>query len=334
MASGFLPTAPRPNTPTNLFGGQSKPDITGVYSGAVHQQAGDYDKIMKNYETMFSNAGGGAGGKYSPISAPSLSFKNPKTYQQSGQLKELYGNLSGMSKTGGYSEEDIGNIRERGIAPTRAIYANALRNMQRQRSIQGGYSPNFGALQAKMAREQAGIIGDQNTRINADIAEKVAQGKQFALGQMSPIATQGDRYSHEASSHNAAERQRIDELNAKNRLDVDMFNRNAMMNYQQQLAAQQGQATQGMASMYAATPGLVNTFGQQALATSGQNLQGQEAKANILGQRANTGLQAISSVAQPQQRVQQTAKAPYENPISLYKGHSVLNNQFTRSFGR
>jgi hypothetical protein len=293
-------------------GGTKNAGIGGVYSGAVHQQAGDYDKIMKNYQDMFSNAGGGAGGKYSPINAQKVGYNAIPAYQQSGQLRDLYGQLGGMSKTGGYSEEDIGNLRERGVAPTRAIYANAMRNMQRQRSLSGGYSPNFGALQAKMAREQAGIIGQQNVNVNADIAEKVAQGKQFALGQMSPIAMQGDRYSNDISTANAQGRQRVDELNARGQTEADMFNKNAMLNYQQQLANQQGQALQGMQSMYSATPGLVNTFGQQALQSGAQDLQGQLGRAQVQQNRANTGLQAIGNLQQPQMldRTKRTLRIP------------------------
>jgi hypothetical protein len=89
-----------------------------------------------------------------------------------------------FSKTGGFSAGDLANIRARAVSPVRAVYANAQQNVNRQRSLQGGYSPGFGVLQARMARQQGQGISDAATNAEAGIAEMVQQGKLAGLQGM------------------------------------------------------------------------------------------------------------------------------------------------------
>ena len=51
-----------------------------------------------------------------------------------------------FAQTGGFSPEDLANIRARAVSPVRAVYANAQQNVNRQRALQGGYSPGFNRL--------------------------------------------------------------------------------------------------------------------------------------------------------------------------------------------
>ena len=132
-----------------------------------------------------------------------------------GQSLADYGNIMNQyqdwAKTGGFSQEDLANIRARSVSPVRAAYSNAQREMERGRALQGGYSPGFNAATARMAREQGQLGSDMSTNTEAMIAELLQRGKLAGMG--------------------------------------------------------------GMTSMYGATPGLANTFGQQMLQSQGQNLQ-------------------------------------------------------------
>jgi hypothetical protein len=105
---------------------------------------------------------GGGGGGY-----------NPNAEQQAG--------YSEFAKTGGFSQSDLGNIRARALSPVRAVYANAQRNVNRQRSLQGGYSPGFGAMQTKMAREQGQETSDAAVNAESGISEMVQKGKLAGL---------------------------------------------------------------------------------------------------------------------------------------------------------
>src|SRR5215510_1179216 len=94
---------------------------------------------------------------------------------------EALAGFSDFAKTGGFSPEDLRNIRARAVSPVRAVYANAQRNVDRQKALQGGYSPGFGVLQARMAREQGQGISDAATNAEAGIAEMVQKGKLAGL---------------------------------------------------------------------------------------------------------------------------------------------------------
>jgi hypothetical protein len=102
-----------------------------------------------------------------------------------GQAESDYGRLSSgyqnFANSGGFSPEDISAIRARTIAPTRSVYANANREVDRMRSLQGGMSPGYGTLKARMAREGSQALSDANLNAEAGIAELVNRGKQFGL---------------------------------------------------------------------------------------------------------------------------------------------------------
>jgi hypothetical protein len=106
-------------------------------------------------------------------------------YQNAADLGfKDYGNLmsgyENFQKTGGYSPQDIGMIRQRMTSPIRSIYANANREVDRGKAL-SGYSPNFNATKAKMAREASYAMGDATNNAEASIAQLVNQGKQFGL---------------------------------------------------------------------------------------------------------------------------------------------------------
>jgi hypothetical protein len=97
-----------------------------------------------------------------------------------------------FAKTGGFSPMDLANIRARAVSPVRAVYANAMQNVNRQRALQGGYSPGFGTLQARMAREQGQSTADAATNVEAGISEQVQRGRLAGLaGMQSPSSGSG-----------------------------------------------------------------------------------------------------------------------------------------------
>ena len=95
---------------------------------------------------------------------------------------EVFGRYGEFADTGGYSSDDLANIRARAVSPIRSIYSGARRDIDRQRSLQGGYSPNRTAALAKMAREQSYTTADANTNVEAAIAQMVQQGKLAGMG--------------------------------------------------------------------------------------------------------------------------------------------------------
>ena len=214
-------------TPTSLFGNPS------TFTAAANTQASDYDKIMAQYADL-ANRSINNPLTTTPVSAPQISAPTPiaptpvapqtAQYNQSSDVTGSLSNLSNLATTGGYSDEDIANIRERDISPIRSIYANAQQNAERQRALAGGYSPNFNAVQAQMARDEANKIGDVTTSANAGIAQNVATNKLSAAPAYSSASATANAAQTQADQANAAIINEINQLNAQNQTQVGEFN--------------------------------------------------------------------------------------------------------------
>jgi len=217
------------------------------YGRGSEMDFGDRADIMNQYRNIASGAGGpGGGGGGGGFAASHIGYNDPF---------KSYGGYEEFSKTGGYSRDDIANMRSRGVSPIRASYANAEREMGRQRSLQGGYSPNAFAAQAKMAREQGQLGADATQNVEAGLAEARNKGRLSGLGGMSDI-----------------EKQRL-----AADLEVAKFNASANMSAGASASAagaasrtDQLRALQGMTSLYGTTPGMSNMFGNQLLQGVGQ----------------------------------------------------------------
>jgi hypothetical protein len=122
------------------------------------------------------DGGGGGGG------SSHTSYSSTRSFDSGAPIS--FGGFQDFAKTGGFSGGDLANIRARAVSPVRAVYQNAQQNVNRQRSLQGGYSPGFGVLQARMARQQGQGISDAATNAEASIAEMVQQGKLAGLQGM------------------------------------------------------------------------------------------------------------------------------------------------------
>ena len=73
----------------------------------------------------------------------------------------IMGRYKNIADTGGYSPQDLSAIRARGNAPITSAYASANRDVDRAKTLTGG-SANYGAVKAKMAREQGAAGNEAN----------------------------------------------------------------------------------------------------------------------------------------------------------------------------
>lgn len=220
-----------------------------VYNAGIKQQAGDYDSIMAGYKNLASQP-------VQKLNAPQTYTPQSQQYNQSSDLTGAIGNLQNLSQTGGYSQQDQADIRARGISPIRSIYASAQRDIDRSRRLQGGFSPNYAAVKAKMARELSDTIANQVQNVNADIAGRVAQGRLSVAPQLASVTGSQSDLQNQIAGNN---------VNAQNQ--AQQFNIQTPLQYQQanmQASQLPLQALQGMTSLYGTTPALVNTFGNQA----------------------------------------------------------------------
>lgn len=228
--SGNITNNPFLASSSPSMGGKS---ITDAYGSSVDRADKDYDRIMTGYQDLALK------NKFTPIS-----------YASSPDIQSALASLKNFSTTGGYSDSDIFNIRERDISPIRSIYASAKQNLDRQRIISGGYSPGYAAAIAKMARESSAQIGDITTKVNANLAENIASNK------LAGSQAFGSLGSSEAGRT----------------LDTSKFNESEQDNYLNRdlsiLDAQRG--------LYGTTPALANMFGQQVLSANQQSEQSRQ----------------------------------------------------------
>ena len=237
------------------YGQAKKPspieDMYRTYNTAVEKQAGDYDTIMGNFRNIYARGGAGADNAFSPIRAEQT------TYNKSPDTTAALANLRGLTETGGLSGGDQQNLRARGVSPIRAMYANAQRDMDRQRRLGGGYSPNYGAVTARFARDQSSLMADQLDKVNAGIAEMVQKGKLSAAPQYAGAAQSESDLAHRIGLDNTAARNQANQFNAQGLFDSERAKRGERL-----------EATKGMANLYGTTPALSSLYGDQAMNTA------------------------------------------------------------------
>lgn len=241
------------------------------YGRGSESDYGNYTDIMNQYRGIASGqpgtaGGGGGGGGYSAftVSPGKASYNDPFN---------SYKGFTEFSETGGYSPQDIANMRARGVSPIRSAYANAEREMGRGRALQGGYSPNMMASQARMAREQGQSAADATQNVEAGLAEARNKGRLAGLTGMygvenSRLGADVDLskfnvgLDYEGQTYNADANARAQAANIGSAESAGASNR-----------ANQMRALEGMAQLYGTTPGMSQLFGNQLLNAVGQGGQ-------------------------------------------------------------
>jgi hypothetical protein len=270
LYSTFLGSKYSGAAPTASGNGIANPDG----SGKVDTNADPVTQLFQKYGVKDTGQGSGVSdlnywkGEYERTGDPYYlgrledDFKgngmdafNPQTGTSGGTggrsdsaIGKAIAGYSDFADTGGFSPQDIANIRARSIAPIRSMADQNTQEIQRQNAIRGtAYSPNTAAAIAKVARDANYAAGDTATNAEANIAQLKQQGRLYGLGGLS-----GTGLSDQSN-------------NTQNRgLDLSAINSSAGNTLG---------AISGQGSLYGATPGLINTFGNQVLNSGAQGLQ-------------------------------------------------------------
>lgn len=89
-----------------------------------------------------------------------------------------------FAKTGGFSNDDISNIRTRATSPLASYYGGMRTDIERLNRINGSSAGNT-ALLARMGKDRARAIGDTSLAAETDISDRVRAGKQWGATNMS-----------------------------------------------------------------------------------------------------------------------------------------------------
>jgi hypothetical protein len=245
-----------------------------TYNTAVQQQAGDYDSIMNNLSSLYNTV----------AQTPKLNYQ-PYTPQQynytpSQDVTSSLSTLSNLANTGGYSQSDINDLRARGISPIRSVYSSAQQNIDRQKALQGGYSPNYTAATAKLTRDEAQQISDAEQNVNAGIAQNVASNEIQAAPSYASAAAGQSALQNQYAAQNVANANQAQQFNIQEPLAYAQYNAQVPQTLADILKSQTG--------LYGTTPALSSLFGTQALngaqLQNNINQQNKQQGLNIVGQ--------------------------------------------------
>lgn len=272
MASSFATNSPQFRRLNPQLGGMTP---ERAYGAAIPQQAGDYDEIMQGYRDMMNSGNDPYSGlisRYqSELGAPGSNQYQPVSYTEAPEFAGAYAKAQEYANTGGLSEAEQGSLRARAISPIRSVYANMQRNMDRQRSLSGGFSPNYNASASRMAREGSEQIAQTTTNANAAIAEMVQKGRLAMTPEMAKLASGKNELMNQVALQNAANQAKYND--SRGNLLSGMT---SAINAQQ---GQRGDALRGMTSLYGTTPALVNTYGN--LTQNQQQINNQQSQNRI-----------------------------------------------------
>ena len=259
--------------------------MTNNYNQSVGRQTQDYSNIMGGYQDFAKNMAAPR-----TFSASGVGVTRPEELNKAyGYLNEAAPGYRTFAETGGYSPQDIQELRARGSAPITAAYSNAEREINRTRAIGGaGGSPNYIAAMSRMQRELPGQLASATTNVNAGLADAIRQGKLSGLSGLTGI---GGQMGGLASAESGRQLQ-AGIANQGADLQAQGMTQGALNNYNQ---AQLG-ALGGQTGLYGTTPAMAATFGNQALNASGQWLNAEQMR-NQQGQGLlNTQNQSYSGM--------------------------------------
>jgi hypothetical protein len=141
------------------------------------------------YDDLAANPGGGGG-----IPGYKGQFDKYKDFWSgigdtgwaSPEQKEAgwgWGNFKNFAETGGWSPEEMADFRARAASGTPQLYDQMMQEMQRGRTVQGGYGPGYGTSMAAAARDKAEQIRQAQLGAETSLADSIRQGKMWGSEQ-------------------------------------------------------------------------------------------------------------------------------------------------------
>jgi hypothetical protein len=262
------PLVQSPNTsPTSIFGNPA------TFTAAANTQASDYDSIMASYGNLVKNFA------QNPISTTNITPQLPSAvttpYNQSSDVTGSLASLSNLTQTGGYGPGAIQALQAQALAPVRGAYAAAQQNLNQNRALEGGYSPNYAAATAQLTRSEADSAAQAVNNAFATIAQNQATNEISAAPAYANAAQSANQTTLGAAQANTNIVNQINQANAQRQQAAQQSNQQANLAAQQAQRASVIAPISGQASLYGTTPALTNTFGNQVVQASqlGQNQQ-------------------------------------------------------------
>lgn len=200
-----------------------------------------YGNLMSQYTDLLNTPASSVNlsDQYSKLLTAPSSF-NPvapttTNYTTDPAYVDAINNLKTLSSTGGYSSQDIADLRARAVSPVQSVYAGAQRNIERAKALQGGYSPNYTAATAKLTRGLSDATSSAIINANAGIAQNVASNKLQIAPQYASAAGSANAARTAIEQNNAAAINRGQEINSQGQTQAQQFDIQTKQNILQSL---------------------------------------------------------------------------------------------------
>lgn len=299
-----LPTSGGTLATTGMTGNNiPQPTINNQFPQSIMGANADYSGLMSQYQDLLGKADNPinmlAGQYQSLFNKPPSSFQ-PITpalvdYKKTADTTSSLANLKDLSATGGYSGADIANLRERAISPIRSVYSTAQQGIDRQKRLQGGYSPNYTAATAKLTRGLADSTANQMTNVNATIAQNVASNKLGIAPQYAGAAATEAAAGNRANEINSNAINQTNQFNSQGQTQAEQYDTSAkagMLSSLQQLynsgTGNKLEILNAMRALYGTTPAQPALYGSQAATQTGLDLQNKQINNSASGALINS----------------------------------------------
>lgn len=175
QAATYNPIIAQQGTQANTANANNDQTYNDLYSG--------YSAMANGQGLNGAAAGGGGGVSYQAPQYTTTDYTQSKGVYDNAINNGLVddpslarmrgaGVYDDFAKTGGYSDQDIANLRSRASSATPAFYANVTRGVDQQARVSGGGGLAANALRANLARQNA--QQGSSARLDAELGLKSA----------------------------------------------------------------------------------------------------------------------------------------------------------------
>jgi hypothetical protein len=100
------------------------------------------------------------------------------------------GGFDEFAKTGGYTPEQLANIKAQALSPIGSYATGTRDELARRSAVQGGYAPGFDAANRQLRRDTSRAIADTSLNANVALQDRINAGRQWGIGGLSGAETQ------------------------------------------------------------------------------------------------------------------------------------------------
>lgn len=161
----------------------------GERAAGIWQPAQDWGmgELRGIYDQIGEGGGGGTPGYKGEFDASKNWWQQvADTGWRSPEQKDAgwgWGNFKNFAETGGWSPEEMADFRARSSSGIPGFYGGMRDELNRGRTVQGGYGPGYTEAGSQMARDRSRAMGEAQLGAETSLASSIREGKRWGSEQ-------------------------------------------------------------------------------------------------------------------------------------------------------